>query len=278
MRRISGEAHLGARLRELRTETGLTGREFAVQLGWPASKVSKLENGKQTPSIADLVTWAKTAGQPDAVAELKGRLHGLESRYRTWKRLLAGGHRARQEAGIAHTRETTVTRGYESGIIPGVFQTAEYARSVLTHFTDLHGTPRDIEEGVRARIRRQEALYEPGKRFQFILAEAALYVRICPPEVLITQLDRLTGLLGMDTVTLGIVPLGAPVTVVPKHGFWIFDDRLVIVETWNTEMWLDDDADVALYSAIWNRLNKTAVYGPSAHRLVVRARGALAST
>jgi transcriptional regulator with XRE-family HTH domain len=34
---------LGARLRELRTETGLNGKGFAGRLGWQRSKVSRLE-------------------------------------------------------------------------------------------------------------------------------------------------------------------------------------------------------------------------------------------
>ncbi|MER7035561.1 helix-turn-helix domain-containing protein, partial [Streptomyces albidoflavus] len=39
---------LGARLRELRASTGLNGNAFAARLSWPASKVSRLQNGKQT--------------------------------------------------------------------------------------------------------------------------------------------------------------------------------------------------------------------------------------
>ncbi|WP_405359808.1 helix-turn-helix transcriptional regulator [Kitasatospora sp. NBC_00085] len=269
---------LGARLRELRTEAGVNGRDLAARLGWPASKVSKLENGKQTATPADLQAWAEAVGQPESAGELKGRLQGLESRYRAWKRLLAGGHRARQEVGVSHSQETTVTTGYEPGIVPGIFQIPEYARHVLTHATDLHESPRDIEEGVRARMRRQEVLYQPGKRFRFIMAEAALYVQICPPDILAAQLDRLGGLLGLDNVELGVVPLSAPVSVIPKHGFWIFDDRLAIVETWNTEMWLDDLADIELYRKVWGKLHAAAVYGPAAHRLIARARSSLAST
>ncbi|MFJ4091867.1 helix-turn-helix domain-containing protein [Kitasatospora sp. NPDC089913] len=266
---------LGVRLRELRTEAGVNGRDLAARLGWPASKVSKLENGRQTATPADLRAWALAVGRPESEGELKGRLQGLESRYRTWKRLLAGGHRARQEVGVRHSRETTVTTGYEPGIVPGLFQIPEYARHVLTHAGELHGSLRDIDEGVRARMRRQEALHRPGKRFRFLMAEAALYVRICPPDVLAAQLDRLVGLLGLPSVELGIVPLGAPVTVVPKHGFWIFDDRLAIVETWSTEMWLDDRSEIDLYRKVWAKLHAAAVHGPPAHRLMARARAAL---
>lgn len=267
---------LGVRLRELRTEAGVNGRDLAGRLGWPASKISKLENGKQTATPADLHAWAEALGCPETAAELKGRLQGLEYRYRGWKRVLAGGHRVREEAGVRHGREAAVTTGYEPAIIPGIFQIAEYARHVLTRATDLDDGPRDIEEGVCARLKRQESLYQRGKRFRFIMSEAALYVQICPPDVLAAQLDRLGGLLGLDSVEVGIVPLGAPVAVIPKHGFWIYDDRLAIVETWNAELRLDEPADIALYRKVWGKLHDAAVYGPTAHRLIARARSTLA--
>ncbi len=266
---------LGARLRELRTEAGLTGRELARTLGWLPSKVSKLENAKQTPSIADLEAWAQGVGNPESAVELKGRLRGFETRYRSWRRQLSSGHRARQEAGIAELSRTRVMRGAEFGVIPGVFQTAEYARAVLTRYVELRGTPRDVEPAVSARMRRQEALYEPGREFHALIWEGALRVLICSPDVLVGQLDRLVGLLGMSTVSIGIIPFEAPMRIAPGDGFWIYDDRLVISETWNTEMWLDDATDVALFSKIWDTLNESAFYGPQAHRLIARARAAL---
>ena len=266
---------LGARLRELRTEAGLNGRELAARLGWLPSKVSKLENGKQTPSPADLAAWADGVGQPTVAAELKGRLQGFETRYRSWRRQLATGHRARQEAGAVELSRTRVMRGYESAVIPGIFQTAEYARAILSRYGELRGTPRDVEPAVSARMRRQEALYEPGREFHALLWEGALRVLICEPSVLLGQLDRLSGLLGLEAVRLGIIPFEMPVRVAPGDGFWIYDERLVISETWNTEMWLDDGADVALFSRIWGALDESAVYGAPAHRLIARAKAAL---
>ncbi|MEY9965339.1 transcriptional regulator with XRE-family HTH domain [Streptacidiphilus sp. MAP12-16] len=248
---------------------------WPASLGWLPSKVSKLENGKQTPSLADLDAWAQGVGNPESAVELKGRLRGFETRYRSWRRQLAGGHRARQEAGIVELSQTRVMRGAEFGVIPGIFQTAEYARAVLTRYVELRGTVRDVEPAVSARMRRQEALYEPGREFHALIWEGALRVLICRPDVLVGQLDRLVGLLGLGTVSLGIIPFEAPLRIAPGDGFWIYDDRLVISETWNTEMWLDDATDVALFTKIWDTLNESAFYGPQAHRLIARARAAL---
>lgn len=271
----TGREVLGARLRELRTESGLDGKGLAERLGWQRSKVSRLENGKQTPSPADLKAWTTAVGRPDAEAELKGRLSGLETRYRSWRRQLAAGHRARQELGIAQTAATQTTRAVEITRIPGLLQTADYARHTFQVNAEFRRITRDIEDAVRARLRRQEALYQAGKQFRFLVWEGALYTRTCPAEVQAAQLDRLISVIGLDTIELGIVPLAAELRRAPGHGFWIYDRRMVIVETIGTEMWLDDEESIALYERAWGWLAESAVYGPAAQRLISRARASL---
>ena len=266
---------LGARLRELRTEAGLSGREMSRRLNWPPSKVSKLETGQQTPVPADLEAWARALGNAGAASELKGRLRGLETSYRSWRRQLATGHRARQDEALVQQRAAGTIRAYESSVIPGMFQTPEYARYLLLHNADLRQTLRDTDAAVRARMKRQELLYEPNHLFRALLWEGALRVLPCPTDVMAGQLDRLSGLIGMSTVTLGIVPFGAYMTVTPRHGFWIYDERLVIVETINAELWLDDTDDIALYGRVWERLDQVAVYGRGAQRLISLARSNL---
>ncbi|MFI1937718.1 helix-turn-helix domain-containing protein [Streptomyces purpureus] len=263
---------LGARLRDLRTEAGLNGKDFAERLGWQRSKVSRLENGKQTATADDVVAWALAAEAPEATGELRGRLAGLETHYRSWRRQLAAGHRAVQEGHVVQEAQAETIHLFESGIIPGIFQTPEYTRSVLTDVSNRLGTPRDIEEGVRARMKRQEALYRPGQHFHALVWEAALHVMRCAPEAMAAQLDRLTGVIGLDTVTLGVVPFGARTPFSPKHGFWIIDERLVIADTWNAELWLDSPDDVAFYRKTWDLMNEFAVFDHQAHRLITRAR------
>jgi hypothetical protein len=62
-------------------------------------------------------------------------------------------------------------------------------------------------------MQRQAWLYEPGRRFHALVWEAALHALVCPPVVLAAQLDRLMGTVGLDTVELGVVPLGAALKI-----------------------------------------------------------------
>lgn len=92
---------LGQRLRELRLtapEGRLTGTALARTLGWPNSRISKLELGKQTATPDDLRQWANACGRPDAYEELRSRLAGFESHIRSWRRQLVAGHRPVRDA------------------------------------------------------------------------------------------------------------------------------------------------------------------------------------
>jgi transcriptional regulator with XRE-family HTH domain len=268
---------LGARLRELRAEAGLEGRQLAAKLGCQPSKVSRLQNGKQTPTAGDLTAWAQACGRPEVERELQGLRAGLESkqRHRSWRRQLAGGHRGRQEIAVRQTEATRTIRGLEVSRVPGLFQTPEYARVIFDSNADFRGITPTTEAAVEARMRRQEALYDPGKTFRFLLCEAALYHRSCPVDVMAEQLDRLYNLVGQRRIELGILPFGAQLRRTAPHAFWIYDRRLVIVETISEELWLTGEDDIQLYERAWDWLAESAEYGPPARRLIGRARASL---
>ncbi|MGW3723559.1 helix-turn-helix domain-containing protein [Streptomyces sp. NPDC000851] len=268
---------LGARLRELRVEAGLEGKDLAAKLGWQTSKVSRLQNGKQTPTRADLTAWARAIDRPDVEPELHGLLAGLDmkQRHRSWRRQLAGGHQARQEIAVRQTETTTMIRGLEVSRVPGLFQTPEYARAIFDANAEFRGIPATTEAAVEKRMRRQEALYDPDKSFRFLVCEAALYHRACPVDVMAEQLDRLYNLVGQRRIELGILPFGAQLRRTAPHAFWIYDRRLVIVETISEELWLTGDEDIELYERAWDWLADSAEYGSPARRLIGRARASL---
>lgn len=275
----AARAALGARLRDLRVSAPggrLTGKQLANRLGWVHSKVYKLENGRQTATTEDLRAWAEATGQPGAADELHARLGGLESHVRSWRRQLASGHRAVQDAITAEHARTITLRIWENCLVAGMLQTADYARAVFTRHAELMQSPRDTEDAVRARVRRQEALYDSSKRHRIMMWEGALHALVCPPSVLAAQLDRLMSVIGLDTVELGIVPFATPLKIHPANGFWIYDERLVIVEDWHAELWIDDAGSIATYLRVWETLRESAVYGADAQRVIGEARRALA--
>ncbi|MEU6175352.1 helix-turn-helix transcriptional regulator [Streptantibioticus parmotrematis] len=269
---------LGVRLRELRLWAPggrLTGTQLADQCGWHKTKVSKLENGLQTATPEDLKLWAQATGQPEAYDELLARLRGFESHVRSWRRQLAAGHEPVQRTIAAEYARSAVIHGFESATIPGILQNPDYARSIFRRYAELQRSKQDTEEAVRARMQRQDMLYTSHKRFRIIVGHAALRALICPPSVLGAQLNRLDGFIGADTVQLGIIPPDASLKLPPTGGFWIHDERLVTVETWHAELWIDDSDSIATYLRVWKSLQESAVYGNDAHNVINAARRAL---
>lgn len=185
---------LGRRLRELRGTT--TQRALAAKLGWPQAKVSKLETGRQTATPDDLTTWATGIGRPEAAEELHAHVQGLETRTRSWRRQLSAGHRPVQDALTVEYERSAELRAWQGAMVVGMLQTPDYARHVFTGFAALYQSPRDIEAAVRARMHRQDLLYQSGRTFDIVMWEAALHAGVCPPGVLSAQLDRLVGAIG----------------------------------------------------------------------------------
>jgi transcriptional regulator with XRE-family HTH domain len=261
---------LGQRLRELRQRAGLTGRQVADSLSWPASKVSKLENGRQTPTDGDLRAWAAITHAESETDALLASLHTLELQHAEWQRQLMTGLRPHQDEIAGLDAKTRLFRAFEPTFIPGLLQTAEYARARFAQSITVFKVPNDIDEAVRARVRRQEMLYRPDKRFHFVLTEATLRYRLCPPEVMLGQLDRLVTFAALPNVRLGIIGFETAYVVAPAHGFWLLDNDRVMVETFSAELNLAQPQEIELYNSIFDQLAAVASYGRAARAIVTR--------
>jgi hypothetical protein len=59
-------------------------------------------------------------------------------------------------------------------------------------------------------------------------------------------------------------------------GFWIFDDKLVTLETPSASIEVTQPQEIALYENMFNMLRRSALYGPEARALIVRVQRQLA--
>jgi transcriptional regulator with XRE-family HTH domain len=269
-----GRPHgLADRLRGLRVRTGLTGKALAEALGWQPSKVSRLESGRQAPSRSDLADWVRACrADPAAADELTALLDEAQTEHRQWRRRMRRGQAPVQADYNDLAGRSRLIRYFETVYVPGHLQTAGYARRVLTEMVELHGLDvDDVDAAVTARMVRQQALYDPDRRFEFLLAEPVLYWRTAGPDVLRGQFDRLLAVQGLPNVRFGILPLrpAAPLRTVPQHAFQLYDD-VAVVETFTGETVYRDEA-AAGYVRVLDRLWADAVTGEEARRLLVGA-------
>lgn len=261
---------LGHRLRDIRKDAGLTGKELATLAGWHSSKVSKIEYGKQVPSEEDIRLWCHHTKASDQVADLVATVRNIEAMYVEWRRMLGTGTRRRQHASRTLEAKTRLMRWYEPLLIPGILHTAEYAEAVMRKVIEFYGIPDDLDAGVSERMERQHILYRGNHRFHFIIAQQALLTTVGDNDVMIGQLDRLLTVMSLPRIALGIMPTLAEYRV-PTNQFIMFDNRLVHVETISAELTIKQPREITLYRRAFDELTKLATTGNHARALITTA-------
>jgi Domain of unknown function (DUF5753) len=91
--------------------------------------VSKLENGRQTPTDDDIRGFAAATNAEGEMEALLASLHTLEVQHAEWQRILRTGLKPWQQEHIGWDQKTRSFRAFEATVIPGLLQTAQYARA-----------------------------------------------------------------------------------------------------------------------------------------------------
>jgi transcriptional regulator with XRE-family HTH domain len=270
---------LAARLIELRTAAGIrSGNALAKRMGVVQSRIWKIEHAELLPGEDDIKAWAQATGAEDEVPALLEMLaearaeHAFASVFRS-----KDGPAAYQERVRAIEERSRRIGEFEVAVVPGLLQTADYAREVAQLPGGLRAWGADaagIEAQVAGKLRRQEILHDPGRQIQMILGEAALRTRLVPPAVLAAQLGKLLSVLRLPAVELGVIGFDRQVPAYTLGGFRVHDDDLIIVESIGGEKYItaEDSADeVAAFLEAFEALRQAASTGAEAEAIIQRA-------
>jgi hypothetical protein len=219
-------------------------------------------------SVADVERWADATG---ASAEVKTALidqaTAMHTEAHPWRALPRPGYRPHQEDLRRAEAKAATIRTYQPNVVPGLLQTAGYARAVLD--VNVFGRE-DPADAVKARVERQAILYDDAKSFAFVITEAALRWRLCPVADHLAQLDRIGSLATLPNVSVGIIPWDALAPVPPSNMFVVFDDQLVLVESLHGEQGLKEQGDIARYLAQFETLDALARHDDEARTVLDR--------
>ena len=267
---------LGVRLREIRTDAGLTGRRLGALAGWHPSKISKIESGTTTPTVQDIRAWCAHCRADDHVSELVATLRAVEGMFVEWRRLERTGLRLAQESVAALWQRTHQFRIYSSFVVPGPVQTSAYITAILSNIRDRRGLQDDVEDATAVRVERQRVLHERGRRFAIVIEESVLRSRIGGVETMSGQLGHLLVASTLPTVSLGIIPSTADrSTTWPIESFWMFGDEQVAVELVSGYLTITQPFEIAMYAGVFAEQAEVAVYGAQARALITSALAAL---
>lgn len=225
-----------------------------------AGKLSKIENGRTLPTVQDVDLILSALDVSDDVkGQFLATARAEATEATAWRLLRRVGSWKHQNTIKAIESSTALLRLFQGQLVPGLLQTPEYATAVFSLPPALPEETRT--RTVAARLERQTTLYEDGRSFHFVICEHVLRWLICEPTVMATQLDRVVSLSRLPNVSIGVVPLAGRMPDFPMTCFSIHDDRLVIVETFHSEITTREPRDIQTYVETFERFAAVALYG-----------------
>jgi len=251
---------LGTQLRRLREAKGISREDAGYRIRASESKISRLELGRvgfKERDVADLLTLYGVTDEKERSVLLElarqanepGWWQGFTDVMPGWFQPYVG----LEEAAI-------MIRTYELQFIPGLLQTEDYARAVITRGSQAGGAD-VVERRVRARMSRQ-AIFERSDppRVWAVIDEAALRRPVAGPAVMQGQLERLITLSENPNITIQVIPFSVGSHPAEGGAFSIlrFGDPditdVIYLEHLTGARFLDKPEDITRYMLVMDNL------------------------
>ena len=251
---------LGSQLRRLREASGVSREEAGYLIRASESKISRMELGRVGFKVRDVVDLLARYGVADAEREelvMLARQANAPGWWHRYSDLLPAWF----QTYVGLEEAASVLRVYEVQFVPGLLQTADYARAIMASIWP-RAREAEIERRVRMRLARQEVLARrDGPHLWAVVDEAALRRPVGGPEVFRAQIERLIEAAEEPRITLQIAPLRLGAHPCEAGAFTIMRfpapdlPDVVYVEQLTSALYLDKPEDVDSYGEAMERLS-----------------------
>ncbi|MFI7539417.1 helix-turn-helix domain-containing protein [Streptosporangium sp. NPDC049376] len=213
---------LGQQLRELREANGLILKDAAEYLQRDPATVSRFETGGYPIRRPDLLALLDLYG----VADPRGREEFIRLSQEVWKKGWWDGYAGEVTGAFVdfvwlESRSLEI-RGFDSMILPGLFQTSRYARVVIST-VERGAAETQIDRWIDFRMGRQKILDgDNPPRFMSIIDESVLRREVGGRECQAEQLCHLADQAARPNVEIRVLPLSAGAHSCSTGAFRIF--------------------------------------------------------
>jgi transcriptional regulator with XRE-family HTH domain len=266
---------LGARLRELRIDSGLTVEHVAEKLICSTSKISRLETGHRGVSARDIRDLCDIYRVGSAERDYLTRL-AVEGTRRAWWQpydLPYATYVGLESAAIRIS-------DFDPGVFPGLLQTPDYARALHERGLPLL-SPEKIEQRIDERRARQRLLARSeAPRLAAIIDEAVVRRIIGGPEVMAGQLAHVIEMVKHRNITVQVLPFSVGAHPALDSTFAVLEfappvPGVVYVEGLVGSIYLEREPDVERYKKIYEYLADIALPPERSVELMTSARTSL---
>ncbi|MGH3778261.1 MAG: helix-turn-helix domain-containing protein [Pseudonocardiaceae bacterium] len=261
---------LGDGLRQAMEQAGLTGKQVAQTLSWSPSFVSLLLSGKRAASEVDIAAFLGVCRVKGAERE---RLLALCREQDTPGWFQQHGTRLPKQLVtlIDHENKAVAISVFEAIFVPGLLQTGEYARAVISRSVNV--PPGEIDDRVAARLARQ-SLFSRDRpaRFIFYLHESVLRTPAGGPAVMAGQLRHLHRISTRSYLTLRVVPVALGAHAAMTGAFWLMEfaefKPVAYLESETSSVFLEKPEEIQAYRNILGALADTALNEGQSRELI----------
>jgi len=262
---------LGSELRRLREQARLTCDDVGRRLDCSGTRISRIETGRISARPGDVREMLEVYGVTGADAESLVQL-ARDARRKGWWQAYGPVIPPWFESYLSLESEASGIRAFAPMTLPGLVQTADYARAQLAGQAGSGaaegppGTAADIDGQVTLRRVWHARLGRPdAPRLALVIGESALRNRPGGPEVMRGQLDHLRELAALPAVSLQVLLLrsAAGARAVTPFAILDFADRAdpsaVYLEYLTGSLVLDAGDEVRRYAAVFGQLRSAAL-------------------
>lgn len=253
---------VAAELRRLRKSAGLTTGEVGTRLGISQSKVSRIENSKLGLSIEEV---AALLGLYQVPTQRREQLLDLVRRAAEpgWVQVHGGNLPDQWQTLIDWEGRSIGLRDFAPLVVPGLLQTADYARAIISATAKPEVTETGLDTMVAARLGRQSILSRAlPPDLHVILGEHALRMPVGGDAVMHAQLRHLAEMAQRRQVTIQVVPLAAGPHPGLEGSFVLMDfehdPSMVYVENKVQSIFIEAPT-VTPYALAWERMLELAL-------------------
>ena len=274
---------LGRHLRALRNQAKLTTKLAAQALEWSEPKLWRIETGQTALRSLDVEAMCRVYG---ASAEVTQGLMVLarETRAVGWWHIRDDVIPDWLDLYLGLEEAASRLQWYDSELVPGLLQTAGYARTVITaDQPDLGGE--EVTRRVQARLARQALLIRVTAPLsaEVLLGEAVLRRPVGGPQVMAEQLNQLADAALLPNVSLRLVPLRAglhrgvlsgPFAILrfPVNGDGQESEPPVVyVPGFTGALYLEQPTEIRRYQEVYTGIAAAALDEPASRALIRQA-------
>ena len=273
---------LAAELRRLRERAGLTGDQVAGEVGWSASKVSRIETAQTAPRTSDIRKLLALYGIEGRSADELLAL-GREAARKGWWETYSLTLPPEYTALIGMEAEAKSALSWAAQIVPGLFQTGDYAREVTSGYLERidPAPPSETRRRVEVRLARQQVLTRDNPlELRAVLDQSVLYRRFGGRDVMKSQMEKLLDLSERDNISLHILPLdgrhpiGTGAFVLLQFGdvHHVSHEDVVYIESLTGGRYVEAEEEVYRYQRSFDRLSELALDEATSREMLTAAR------